>query len=64
MKPPSCASSRALLAETSDEWETGKIYLNMENQNPALSLNSPNLQKKNCAALKTLVDTGSYWSFG
>ena len=22
----------ALLAETSDEWETGKIYLNMENQ--------------------------------
>jgi hypothetical protein len=24
----------ALLAETSDEWETGKIYLNMENQNP------------------------------
>ncbi|MEQ2008271.1 MAG: IS256 family transposase [Limisphaerales bacterium] len=23
----------ALLAETSDEWETGKIYLNMENQN-------------------------------
>jgi transposase-like protein len=27
----------ALLAETSEEWETGKIYLNMENQNPALS---------------------------
>ena len=24
----------ALLAETSDDWETGKIYLNMENQNP------------------------------
>ena len=24
----------ALLAETSDEWETGKIYLNMQNQNP------------------------------
>ena len=24
----------ALLTETSDEWETGKIYLNMENQNP------------------------------
>lgn len=24
----------ALLSETSDEWETGKIYLNMENQNP------------------------------
>ena len=24
----------ALLCETSDEWETGKIYLNMENQNP------------------------------
>jgi putative transposase len=24
----------ALLAETSAEWETGKIYLNMENQNP------------------------------
>lgn len=24
----------ALLNETSDEWETGKIYLNMENQNP------------------------------
>jgi transposase-like protein len=27
----------ALLAETSDEWETGKVYLNMECQNPALS---------------------------
>ena len=24
----------ALLAETSDDWETGKIYLNMANQNP------------------------------
>ena len=24
----------ALLAETSEEWETGKIYLNMANQNP------------------------------
>jgi transposase-like protein len=24
----------ALLSETSDEWETGKIYLNMQNQNP------------------------------
>ncbi|MSO24073.1 MAG: IS256 family transposase, partial [Acidobacteria bacterium] len=24
----------ALLAETSDDWETRKIYLNMENQNP------------------------------
>ena len=24
----------ALLAETSAEWETGKIYLNMDNQNP------------------------------
>jgi transposase-like protein len=24
----------ALLCETSDEWETGKIYLSMENQNP------------------------------
>ena len=24
----------ALLAETSAEWETGKVYLNMENQNP------------------------------
>ena len=24
----------ALLAETSDQWETGKIHLNMENQNP------------------------------
>jgi putative transposase len=24
----------ALLCETSDEWETGKIYLNMEHQNP------------------------------
>jgi transposase-like protein len=24
----------ALLAETSEEWESGKIYLNMENQNP------------------------------
>lgn len=24
----------ALLSETSDEWETGKIYLNMECQNP------------------------------
>ena len=24
----------ALLAETSDEWESGKIYLNMECQNP------------------------------
>jgi transposase-like protein len=24
----------ALLAETSDDWESGKIYLNMENQNP------------------------------
>ena len=24
----------ALLAETSDDWETGKIYLNMDNQNP------------------------------
>ncbi len=24
----------ALLAETSDDWETGIIYLNMENQNP------------------------------
>jgi transposase-like protein len=27
----------ALLAETSEEWETGKTYLNMDNQNPALS---------------------------
>jgi transposase-like protein len=27
----------ALLAETSEEWETGKTYLNLENQNPALS---------------------------
>lgn len=26
----------ALLAETSEEWETGKTYLNMENHNPAL----------------------------
>ena len=25
----------ALLAETSAEWETGKVYLNMENQNPS-----------------------------
>ena len=24
----------ALLSETSDDWETGKIYLTMENQNP------------------------------
>ena len=24
----------ALLSETSDEWETGKIYLDMENQTP------------------------------
>ena len=24
----------ARLTETSDDWETGKIYLNMENQNP------------------------------
>ena len=24
----------ALLSETSEQWETGKIYLNMENQNP------------------------------
>jgi transposase-like protein len=24
----------ALLSETSDDWETGKIYLNMDNQNP------------------------------
>ena len=24
----------ALLAETSEEWESGKLYLNMENQNP------------------------------
>ncbi len=24
----------ALLAETSAEWETGKVYLNMQNQNP------------------------------
>jgi transposase-like protein len=24
----------ALLCETSDDWETGKIYLNMDNQNP------------------------------
>ena len=24
----------ALLAETSDDWETGIIYLNMENQTP------------------------------
>jgi hypothetical protein len=24
----------ALLSETSDDWETGRIYLNMENQNP------------------------------
>jgi transposase-like protein len=24
----------ALLSETSDEWETGKIYLNLQNQNP------------------------------
>ena len=24
----------ALLAETSDDWETGKIHFNMENQNP------------------------------
>jgi transposase-like protein len=28
----------AILAETSDEWETGKIYLNMETQKPALDL--------------------------
>ncbi|HEY3860864.1 MAG TPA: transposase [Verrucomicrobiae bacterium] len=27
----------SLLAETSEEWETGKTYLNMDNQNPALS---------------------------
>jgi four helix bundle protein len=27
----------ALLAETSEEWETGKTYLKMENHNPALS---------------------------
>jgi transposase-like protein len=27
----------ALLAETSEEWETGKTYLNLENQNPSLS---------------------------
>ena len=27
----------ALLTEISEEWETGKTYLNMENQNPALS---------------------------
>jgi len=27
----------ALLAETSEEWEIGKTYLNMANQNPALS---------------------------
>jgi transposase-like protein len=27
----------ALLTETSEEWETGKTYLNMENQIPALS---------------------------
>jgi transposase-like protein len=27
----------ALLAETSEEWETRKTYLNMENHNPALS---------------------------
>ena len=25
----------ALLCETSDEWETGKIYLTMENHNPS-----------------------------
>ena len=24
----------ALLAETSEKWESGKIYFNMENQNP------------------------------
>ena len=24
----------ALLAETSEEWESGKIYLNLENPNP------------------------------
>jgi len=24
----------ALLCESCDDWETGKIYLNMENQNP------------------------------
>ena len=24
----------ALLCETSDDWETGKLYLNLENQNP------------------------------
>ena len=24
----------ALLCETSDDWETGKIHLNLENQNP------------------------------
>lgn len=24
----------ALLCETNDDWETGKIYLNMQNQNP------------------------------
>jgi len=27
----------ALLADTSEAWETGKTYLKMDNQNPALS---------------------------
>ena len=36
----------ALLAETSQEWETGKTYLNMDNQNPALSSNAEAIYRK------------------
>lgn len=32
--PPVLRRISALLVETSDEWEAGKIHLNMQNQNP------------------------------
>jgi transposase-like protein len=34
---PSSGMVSAMLAETSDDWETGKICLNMERHSPALS---------------------------
>ena len=41
----------ALLAETSEEWESAKFYLNMENHNPPTVRSSNNLQKSFCAAI-------------
>jgi len=49
MKLPCSVWSGALLAEISEEWETGKTYLNMESKNPALSLMLHNFTKKKVA---------------